>query len=572
MSIFDADVDDAIIEKFKAMSHDELLNALEVCRESRPELALVIYLEIHGRFFKDNQYKESGNWLFKLIEYSLERDLASRQEIQLIHPLLKLNFSSLIFDGQISSVLEISKNLVVLFSRLGRDTEFVEATLERCAYLAQDNQFDAVIREASEAFGVAKVIESFELAGQCALIISIAQFRENDIDSSDLLDKHLHAAIEFAEIALELFENSGNTLMVETALATIANNYAYLQNYASALECIERSIVLHENLRETKDFSLKVFLEYRCLQGKLLRKVGRLEEAKEILETAFENTKSVFPSGAPDPKTKRTTWDPERLSIVVPSLRMELSWTLVELDNLESAWEEFTQTSRFFYGVHTPKSIEAAYGLAYLLWKRKRFTVSLRLCNEILEGRINIYPWSGEGIFSEEGDIRILELIDKNSRPLKEGEGRYKSMESLRRDEMEIWWIVISQTALNYQALNQWQESLDVLEKVNDFIGYIPSAEEAAQVEYLRANALTKLQKLQEAKSKLEEIIEYAPEDDFSSGLANALWLRAEKFGSSDPKLDRKRAIEIWSHVGTENFKTAWREAPEKATSEYSER
>jgi hypothetical protein len=168
VSIFDADVDDAIIEKFKAMSHDELLNALEVCRESRPELALVIYLEIHGRFFKDNQYKESGNWLFKLIEYSLERDLASRQEIQLIHPLLKLNFSSLIFDGQISSVLEISKNLVVLFSRLGRDTEFVEATLERCAYLAQDNQFDAVIREASEAFGVAKVIESFELAGQCA--------------------------------------------------------------------------------------------------------------------------------------------------------------------------------------------------------------------------------------------------------------------------------------------------------------------------------------------------------------------------------------------------------------------
>ena len=572
MSIFDADVDNAVIEKFKAMSHDELLNALEVCKESRPELALVIFLEIHGRFFNGKQYREAGNWLFKLIEYSLERDLASMQEMQLLHPRLKLNFSSLIFDGQISSVLEISKSLVVLYSRLGRDIEFVEATLLRCAYLAHDNQFDAIIREASEAFGVAKVIESFELAGQCALIISIAHFRENDIHSSDLLDRHLHAAIEFADIALELFENSGNTLMVETAFATIAKNYTYLQNYASALDCIERSIALHENLRGTKEFSLKVFLDYRCLQGKLLRKVGRLEEAREILETAFEETKSVFPSGPPDPKTKRVTWDPERLSVVVPSLRMELSWTLVELDNLESAWDEFTQTSRFFYGFHTPKSIEAAYGLAYLLWKRKRHTVSLRVCNEILEGRINIYPWSGEGIFSEEGDIKILELIDKNSRPLKEGEGRYKSMESLRREEMAIWWIVISQTALNYQALNQWQESLDVLEKVNDFVDYIPSVEEAAQVEYLRANALTKLQKLDEAKSKLEEIIEYAPDDDFSSGLANALWLRAEKFGSSDPKQDRKRAIEIWSHAGTENFKTAWREAPEKATIEYSER
>ena len=572
MSIFDADVDDAAIEKFKAMSHDELLNALEVCKESRPELALVIYAEIHVRFYDGKQYKESGSWLFKLIEYILERDLASKQEMQFLHPLLKLNYSSLIYDGQISSVLEISKSLVVLYSRLGRDVEFVEATLERCAYLAQDNQFDAVIREANEALGVAKVIESFELAGQCALIISIAHFRENDIDSSDLLDQHLHAAIEFADIALELFENSGNTLMVETALATIAKNYTYLQSYASALECIERSIALHENLRETKEFSLKVFLDYRCLQGKLLRKLGRLEEAKEILETAFEFSTSVFPSGPPDPKTNEVTWDPERLSVVVPSLRMELSWTLVEIDNLEGAWEEFAQTSRFFYGYHTPKSIEAAYGLAYLLWKRKRHAVSLRVCNEILDGRINIYPWSGEGIFSEEGDVKILELIDKHSRPLKEGEGRHKSMESLRREEMAIWWIVISQTALNYQALNQWQESLDVLEKVNDFVDYIPSAEEAAQVEYLRANALTKLQKLDEAKSKLEEIIEYAPDDDFSSGLANALWLRAEKFGSSDPKQDRKRAIEIWSQAGTENFKTAWREAPEKAATEYSER
>ena len=32
-----------------------------------------------------------------------------------------------------------------------------------------------------------------------------------------------------------------------------------------------------------------------------------------------------------------------------------------------------------------------------------------------------------------------------------------------------------------------------------------------------------------------------------------------------DPKLDRKRAIEIWSHAGAENFKTAWREAPDLA-------
>ena len=50
MSIFDADVEDSVIEKFKAMSHDELLNALEVCKESRPELALVIYVEIYQKY------------------------------------------------------------------------------------------------------------------------------------------------------------------------------------------------------------------------------------------------------------------------------------------------------------------------------------------------------------------------------------------------------------------------------------------------------------------------------------------------------------------------------------------
>lgn len=571
MSIFDADVEDSVIEKFKAMSPDELLNALEVCKESRPELALVIYVEIYQKYSDDKNKKEAGNWLYKLIEYCVEGDLASKKEIQSLRQLLKLKFSSLIFDGQISSVLEISKNLAVLYSRFGRDIEYVGATLERCNYLAQDNQFDVVIREASEAFGVAKVIESFELAGACALIISTAHFRQFDLENSDLLDTHMDSAIEYAEIALQLFENSGNTIMIERALATIAKNYAYIQSYPSALECIERSIEMHEKLRETKDFSLRDFLEYRCLQGKLLRKVGRLEEAKEILETAFENTKSVFPSGQPDPKTNMVTWDPERLSVVVPKLRMELSWTLVELDDLEKAWEEFTQTSRFFYGYHTPKSIEAAYGSAYLLWKRKRYKVSLKICTEILEGRINIFPWSGEGIFTDEGDARIFELIEKNSRTLKEGEGRHNSMEILRREEMAVLWIVISQTALNYQALHQWQESLDVLEKVNEFVGYIPSTEEAAQVEYLRANALTQLQKLDEAKSKLEEIIEYAPEDDFSSGLANALWLRAEQFGSSDPKQDRKRAIEIWSHAGTENFKTAWREAPERAKTEYSD-
>ena len=53
MSIFDADVEDSVIEKFKAMSHDELLNALEVCKESRPELALVIYVEIYQKYTDD---------------------------------------------------------------------------------------------------------------------------------------------------------------------------------------------------------------------------------------------------------------------------------------------------------------------------------------------------------------------------------------------------------------------------------------------------------------------------------------------------------------------------------------
>ena len=571
MSIFDADVEDSVIEKFKAMSHDELLNALEVCKESRPELALVIYIQIYQKYTDERNKKEAGNWLYKLIEYCVEGELASKKEIQSLHPLLKLNFSSLIYDGQISSVLEISKSLVVLYSRLGRDIEYVEATLERCGYLARDNQFESVIIEASEAFGVAKVIESFELAGQCALILSIAHFRQFDIDASDLLESNLSEASEYAQVALQYFENSGDTLMAEAALFTIAKNYAFLQKYSIALEYIEQAIRLHENLIETKDFNLKSFSEYRCLQGKLLRKLGRPQEAMTCLVEALKSASENFRQGQGDPKGKRVIPDPISLAVIVPTMRMELSWTLVELDDLEGAWEEFTQSSRFFYGIHTPKSIETAYGLAYLLWKRKRYKVSLKICTEILEGRINIYPWSGEGIFSDEGDVKILELIEKNSRPLKEGEGRYKSIESLRREEMAIWWIVISQTALNYQALNLWQESLDVLEKVNEFVGYIPSTEEAAQVEYLRANALTKLQKIDEAKSKLEEIIDYAPDDDFSSGLANALWLRAEQFGSSDPKQDRKRAIEIWSHAGTENFKTAWREAPERAKTEYSD-
>jgi tetratricopeptide (TPR) repeat protein len=567
------EIDDSTINKLNLLDVPQLMDALGTCKDSHPELAVTIHIVIINKLIISELDESSTNignqqdfvlWYCEMLKYGLanevldfdDRDAMRDSAMQWCSLSQKLR--------KPFPIIRLLDSFAEIFATQNLEIDLIESLLLKCEVLARNDQYEEVIPIAETTLGISRIVEDYTLAGRSALAIAESYFVKTDAELVDLSNFDLEKAKEYSALALEYFENSGDTVLTEKAKSTISKIYDYLKKYEIALDYVEQCIELHKKLSETDDFSLKVLLSYYQRKGKLLRKRARSQESKECLTAAILEADKFFPSVPSKDDDGEMVFDPEQLSIVYPSLRLELAWTLADLKEYEKAWEEFVQASRFTYGFHSPKMVQANYGLAFLLWKHKRFEASLRICEETLDNRLNIFPWTGEKIFSLEGDARIFDLIDKNSRPTEERDGAANHLDNLRIAELEIHWIFIIQTALNLQSLKRWDESIIALDRVSELRNYIPSTEQASEVDYLRANAMMHLNQVEFAKNKLDEIIDFALIEEKSSGLANALWLRAEKFGSSDPKSDQRRAIEMWNDFDDTGFATEWQDIPDQ--------
>ena len=567
----DLEIDDSTLEKLESLDVPQLIDALDTCKDSHTELALIIHVVIAGKLFLSD-FAESTKgveneqdfvyWYCELLKYGLENGVLDFDERDALRDTAMRYYSLSRYSEKRFPIIRLLDSFAEIFTAQNLEIDLVETLLLKCSVFAKRGEYEKVIPVAESALAISRVIEAYSVAGRSALALAESFFDKTDSELIDPSNFDLEKAKDYSVMALEYFENSGDAVLTEKALAVISKNYDYIKKYGIALDYLEQCIDMHTKLSGTDDFSHKVLLSYFQRKGKLLRKVARSQESKECLIAAILEADKFFPSAPSKTDDGMTVHDPEQLAIVYPSLRLELAWTLADLDEYERAWEEFVQASRFTYGFHSPKMVQANYGLAFLLWKHKRFEASLRICEETLNNRLNIFPWSGENIFSSEGDARIFELIDKNSRPLEERDGSANNLDNLRAAELEIRWIFIIQTSLNLQSLNRWRESTFALDRISELKNYIPSSEQASEVEYLRANAMVHLNQDELAKGKLDEIIDFASLEEKSSGLANALWLRAEKFGSSDPKSDQRRAIEMWDDLDDTGFATQWQDIP----------
>ena len=567
------EIDDSTFEKLELLDVPQLIDALDTCKDSHAELAVMIQVVIISKLILNDLMESSTNvenqqdfvyWYCEMLRYGLANEVLDFDDRDAIRDTAMRYYSLSRYSKKRFPIIRLLDSFAEVFAEQNLEIDLVETLLLKCRVFAKRGQFEKVIPIAESALGISKVIEAYSLAGQSALALAKSYFDKTDSELVDLSNFDLEKAKYYSVMALEYFENSGDAVLTEQALAVISKNYDYIKKYGIALDYVEQCIDMHTKLSGTDDFSHKVLLSYFQRKGKLLRKVARSQESKECLLAAILEADRFFPSARSKTDDGMMVHDPEQLAIVYPTLRLELAWTLADLDEYERAWEEFVQASRFTYGFHSPKMVQANYGLAFLLWKHKRFEASLRICEETLNNRLNIFPWTGENIFSAEGDRRIFELIDKNSRPLEDRDGSANHLDNLRIEEIEIHWIFIIQTALNLQSLKRWPESIIALDRISELRNYIPSTEQAAEVEYLRANAMIHLNQLEFAKNKLDEIIDFASIEEKNSGLANALWLRAEKFGSSDPKADQRRAVEMWNDFEDSSFATEWLNIPSK--------
>jgi len=567
----DLEIDDSTFEKLELLDVPQLIDALDTCKDSHAELAVMIHVVIISKLILSDLIESSTNvenqqdfvyWYCEMLRYGLANEVLDSDDRDAIRDTAMRYYSLSRYSKKRFPIIRLLDSFAEVFAEQNLEIDLVETLLLKCRVFAKRGQYEEVIPIAESALGISKVIEAYSLAGQSALALAESYFDKTDSELVDLSNFDLEKAKGYSVMALEYFENSGDAVLTEQALAVISKNYDYIKKYGIALDYVEQCIDMHTKLSGTDDFSHKVLLSYIQRRGKLLRKVARSQESKECLIAAILEADKFFPSARSKTDDGMMVHDPEQLAIVYPSLRLELAWTLADLDEYERAWEEFVQASRFTYGFHSPKMVQANYGLAFLLWKHKRFEASLRICEETLNNRLNIFPWTGENIFSVEGDARIFELIDKNSRPLEERDGSANHLDNLRISELEIRWIFIIQTSLNLQSLKRWKESIFALDRISELKNYIPSSEQASEVEYLRANAMVHLNQIELAKDKLDEIIDFASLEEKSSGLANALWLRAEKFGSSDPKSDQRRAIDMWNDFDDSGFATEWRDIP----------
>jgi tetratricopeptide (TPR) repeat protein len=571
------EIDDSTINQLELLDVPQLIDALDTCKDSHAEIAVMIHIVIINKLILSELIESSTNlgnqqdfvqWYCEMLKYGLANEVLDFDDRDAIRD-SAMQWNSLSRKlRKPFPIIRLLDSFAEIFATQNLEIDLIESLLLKCEVLAKRDQYEEVIPIAESTLGISKIVEAYKLAGRSALALAESYFYKTDAELVDLSNFDLEKAKEYSAMALEYFENSGDTLLIEKAKSIISKIYDYLKKYEIALDYVEQCIELHKKLSATDDFSLEVLLTYIQRKGKLLRKRSRSKESKECLSAAILEADKFFPSAPSKDDDGTMLFDPEQLAIVYPSLRLELAWTLADLNEYEKAWEEFVQASRFTYGFHSPKMVQANYGLAFLLWKHKRYEASLRICEETLDNRLNIFPWTGKNIFSPEGDARIFELIDKNSRPLEERDGSANHLDNLRIAELEIHWIFIIQTSLNLQSLKRWKESILALDRISDLKNYFPSSEQASEVDYLRANAMVHLNQVELAKDKLNEIIDFASMEERSSGLANALWLRAEKFGSSDPKTDQRRAIEMWNGNDDSGFATEWQDIPAEVTKE----
>ena len=487
------------IDRLEVLTSLELSNLFEAAQESDVDQAFSILKLIASRAYADEDYAAMATWNKRLAEFAEEN--------------LRMNVSAdaqyftglaLFLQDEESQALSHFEIAESINETLGRDAEILDCLMNQMdCYECLENR-RKVIEIGERALNVARVGERYWVAGQTALKIANAYYFLDEDTFSDLSEENFQIALQYAEMAIDYFTNSGDTEKVADATEEVSDLLTITNRDSEALEKIQTAIDLLQGLKADEDFRRQSLSGMYLSKGTILSKLGKHELSIEALDKAI----SIKSQMSEDSREGGT------LSLMFWHKGSALS----NLGRRKEALEALE------IGLNTAR-LAGEFGLYY----------------RILEEQVWV-------LFQEDRDLEAL-FIARGA--IAEYE---RQVSKILKSYVFIGFVLAAGECLI--NLERWPELLETLEKINLVQDYLIPLNRVLRLDRQKVNALYHLGNYAEALILLDIILDEIDENNPDEDIAECLEIRGKiKFEKSPNSAvaDLQLAVEIYKLTGYED-------------------
>ena len=530
MTDFDREKVNAIAEK----PFEEIATILQESMDAKSPKAKEYLSALVERGVRDGLFAEVIPWMFKFYRFAVATSAIDDNEtrelraaaIRLLHMADK-NQDALF-------VLQEMEDVCVEY---GKDRELITVLIAQCEQLEELDRLEDIQDVADRAIALGNVLQEFNLVGEAAMHAAMSFFNRDADSMNDLTNNRIKLAIEYSEMALNRFYDCGESSAAADSAWVISRSLESLGEFVSALEFIERGIYSYEDTRNTPEHVLSRTIEYELQRGRMLRLVGRLDEAEACLEKILahkdlQDRMKILKNGT-------------LIFMLLPLARLALAWTQYDLKKLEMAWDNFCQVSSEFYNVHSHHLMRADYGRAKTLTRVKAFEESIEICRNILERKSNIFPLDEESM-EKNRTIGLLRrfTLENLARLNNYGDLGYGRFKTTANQENELDWntkLLITMNEMGLGKLNEALESAREIEMITDFL---PSQLQLDKLSLIKAQVLIQLERADEASETLREVEAFS--GGFQKEIAAKMLESLETFERYESEGERFNGSKAW--------------------------
>ena len=533
MTDFDEEVVNVIVEK----PFEEIAQILQESMDSKSPKANEHFSALIERGVRDKLFAEIIPWMFKFYRFAVATAATDDKEIgELRAAAIRL----LHMADQNQDALFVLQEMEDICVEYGKDHELIKVLIAQCEQLEELGRLEKIQVVADRAISLGNVLQQFNLVGEAAMHAAMSFFNRDADSINDLTNNRIALALEYSEMALNRFYDCGESSAAADSAWVISRSLESLGEFVSALEFIERGIYSYEDTRNTSEHLLSRTMEYELQRGRMLRLVGRLDEAEACLEKILahndlQDRMKLIQNGT-------------LMFMLLPLARMALAWTQYDLKKLELAWDNFCQVSSEFYNVDSHHLMRADYGRAQILTRVSAFEESIEICKNILERKSNIFPLDEESMEKNRA-IGVLRrfTLENLARLNNYGDLGYGRFKTTANQEKELDWNTKLLIAMNEMGLGKLNDALESSRKIEKITDFLPTQSQLDKLSLIKAQVLIQLERTDEARETLREVEAFS--EGFQKEIAAKMLETLETFERYESEGERFNGSKTWKYA-----------------------
>jgi len=533
MPDFDEEAVRAIAEK----PFEEIQRRLQELIDTKSPEANEYFFALLANASRNKNFEVVTPWILKFYRYAVASDALDEYEFaELRKSIVRLSH----LTSRNQDALFLLKEMEDVCIQYGKDRELVSVLISQCQQLEELGRLEEIQDLADRAISLGNVIREFNLVGEAAMHAAMSYFNRDADGINDLTNNRITMALEYSEMAFNRFIDCGESSAAADSAWVISRSLESLGEFQSALDSIERGIYSYEDTRNTPEHILSRTLEYELQRGRMLRLVGRLEEAEACLEKILAHK---------DVQDKlKLIKNGTLIFMLLPLTQLALAWTQFDLKKFELSWENFYQAGREFYNTHEHYLMRADYGRAQILTRINAPGESLEICKNILERKSDVFPLDAESMEKNRtiGALRnfTLQTLSRLNNYGGLGYGRFKTTPNQAK---EMTWTTTLLIASNQRALGQLDEALKTLHDVESLDNFLPSQNQLDRLSLIKAQILINLERTDEARESLREIEAFG--EGYQQEIAQKMLETLETFEHYESESDRSNGSKTWKRT-----------------------